>query len=224
LDKSSTPRWKFTVTNNGNGQDLTAEFEHFTNLFGLERLVPGRYSRLLLLSLYGGLKAGTVDPNQVVYEIAALEGLGPASKTKPSIQNKYPPLKGLWHKHYREPGISSLGMNVKKGLGRYGIPFFEQKMREAEEAGEVRAVPLEDVEAIVSDLVIGNLQRLATDQVMTGEWLIYARHEDKNYYLCSGTHHKDTHPHLRQLIDSVCCEDFPFLAKLLADAGNGGST
>jgi hypothetical protein len=218
LHKPSSPHWKFTISNNGNGEDLTAEFEHFTSMCGLDQLVPGRYSRLLLLSLYGGLKAGTVDPNQVIYEIAALEGLGPVSKTKPPVQNKYPPLKGLWHKHYRESGLPSLGMNVKKGLGRYGIPFFEKKMREAEEAGEVRHVKLADLDAIVADMVPGNLQRLADDQAMTGEWLIYACYRSKNYYLCVGTHHKETHPQLRQLIDCMCCEDFPFLAELLADA------
>ncbi|NIE64111.1 hypothetical protein F3J17_09555 [Burkholderia sp. Ax-1719] len=210
------------MTNKSNGQDLTAEFEAITSLFGLEQIAPGRYSRLLLMTLYGGLKSGTVDPNRVVYEIEALEGLGPASKTKPPTQNKHPPLKGLWHKHYQEPGIPSMGMNVKKGLRRYGIPFFEQKMREAEAAGEVRAVPLEDVDAIVGDIVAGNLKRLADEQAMTGEWLIYARHEDQNYYLCIGTHHEETHSNLRQLVDAICCEDFPFLSKLLDDAASGG--
>ncbi len=91
---------KFFLTG-PDGKDRTAEIASFAEVIGLDRAAPNRYSLLLTLSLYAGLKSGHLDPAKVVHEIRALEGVGRPSQLKPPIQNKHPPLKGLWHKHYQ---------------------------------------------------------------------------------------------------------------------------
>lgn len=197
---------------------MTAEFANFANYIGLEHAVSGRYSLLLLLGLFGGFKSGHLNPAKVVHEINALEGIGISSQLKPPIQNKYPPLKGLWHKHYLQDGLSSMANNLKKGLGRYGLPSLAQGIRESQEAGEERYFTVEDIKSIADDAVHGNWMRLATDEALTGEWIIYAQHEGKNYYLCLGTHDKNQHKNLREQIDALCCQEFPFLPALLAGA------
>lgn len=196
------------------GRDVTADLQNFAKSIGLEQAAPGRYSFLLVLGLFGGVKSGKLNPAKVVHEIRALEGLGPPSQLKPPIQNRYPPLKGLWHKHYLEDGIRSMAMNVQKGLKRHGIPMFEQKIREAEEAGEERSVSPEDIPLLVNDMIGGNLRRLAAAEALTGEWFIFAQHEDKNYYLCLATHERNTHDHIRRQIDAICCLEFPFLCSM----------
>lgn len=50
---------------------------------------------------------------------------------------------------------------------------------------------------------------------ITGEWIIYARHEKLNYHLCLGTHEKEYHNDLRSQINAVCCNEFPFLESFL---------
>jgi hypothetical protein len=40
--------------------------------------------------------------------------------------------------------------------------------------------------------VHGNWKRLATAAKLTGEWIIYAHYDGKNYYLCLGTHDRST--------------------------------
>lgn len=198
-------------------QNTDVDLQKFIEMIGLNNVAPGRYSALLAVQLLGGALSGFQNPGKIIREIGELEA-GKLGQLKRPIQNRYPPLKGLWHKHYMQDGISSLAMNVQKGLGKYGIPFFEQKIQEAKEAGEERFLSAEDVPALVNDIVSGNRQRLAEAQAITGEWLVFAKHEGKNYYLCVTTHDKSTHDHIRKLIDEVCCIEFPFLAKLLAEA------
>ena len=200
-----------------NGENMTAEITNFANIIGLERAAPGRYSILLVLGLFGGFKSGGLNPAKVVHEINALDGIGNPSQLKPPIQFKYPPLKGLWHKHYLEDGLSAMAINIQKGLKKYGLPLFKQRIREAQEAGEECYVSMEDVKSLADDAVHGNWMRLANDEALTGEWIIYAQHDGENYYLCLGTHEKNQHEDLRKQIDAVCCQEFPFLTTLLAD-------
>ncbi len=208
---------KFTLTA-ADGTDMTDEITNFANIIGLERAAPGRYSLLLVLGLFGGSKSGQLNPAKVVHEIRALEGIGGSSHLKPPIQNKYPPLKGLWHKHYLEDGVAAMAINIQKGLKKYGLPLFKQKIQEATDACEERYVSAEDIKSISDDVVHGNWMRLADSEALTGEWIIYAQYGNQNYYLCLGRHEQSGHESLRQQIDTICCQEFPFLAALLANA------
>lgn len=208
---------KFTATG-GDGRDRTMELSRFIEMTELESLVPGRYSFLLVLALFGGHMSGRLSPESVVREIRALEGIGPPSQLKAPIQNKHPPLKGLWHKHYFGDGIVPIAANVLKGLGRFGIPYAQQKVDEAKQTGVMGFFTAEDAKAIADDVVHGHLQRLRQKQELTGEWLVFARHEGRNYYLCLATHDTASHVDLRRQIDTVCCQEFPFLAQLLREA------
>jgi len=216
-----------THTNNGkkytaraaNGEDMSPELINFANVIGLEAAAPSRYSILLVIELFGGCKSGRLNPAKVIHEIKALEGIGAPSQLKPAIPFKRPPLKGLWHKHYLEDGLSSMAFNLKRGFDKYGIPLFKQRMREAQETGEERYVTTEDCKLLADDVVQGNWMRLASASALTGEWIVYAQHEGANYYLCIGRHDSGD-DNLRKQIDAVCCQEFPFLGTLLASHSN----
>ncbi len=194
---------------------MTAELTRFATYIGLERIAPGRYSILFVLGLFGGFKSGHLNPAKVIHEIQALEGFGKPSQLKPPTPFNYPPLKGLWHKHYLEDGLGAMAINLKKGLKKYGLPLFKQRIHEAQEAGEERYVSLEDVKSLADDAVQGNWIRLANSEELTGEWIIYAQHGGMNYYLCLGTH-KSGDDYLRKQIDVICCEEFPFITSILS--------
>jgi hypothetical protein len=197
------------------GTDYEAEVMECARAIGLDQATSGRHSVLMAVHLFAATKTGMQNPARVIREIEALEGVGEPSEFKPPIQNKHPPLKNLWHKHYGQDGIPSLALNVGHGLKKFKIPLFLKRMAEAEQAGEQRLVKLEDVPALVEDLVLGNLGRLAAAEAMTGEWLIFARHQNKNYYLCLTTHDSSVHPNVRDQIDYICCKEFPWLQAVL---------
>jgi predicted transcriptional regulator len=54
---------------------------------------------------------------------------------------------------------------------------------------------------------------------LTGEWIVFAKHEGRNYYLTLATHDKTTHEHERQQIENICYREFPFLEKILRNGG-----
>lgn len=207
----------FTLTG-PDGTDRTAEIASFAEAIGLDRAARGRYSLLLTMGLFGGSKSGHLDPAKVVYEIEALEGIGRSSQLKPPIQNKYPPLKGLWHKHYQEPSLRSMALNLRVAMQAYGLPAFDAKMAEAARDGEVRYVTEQDVKLLSHDAIVGNFLRRAADQALTGEWIVYAQHRGQNYYLSLATHDAQKHGVVRKQIDEICCREFPFLTELLANA------
>lgn len=207
-------RITFRPTDN-EGNDMSPELASFAEFIGLTSAAPDRYSILLVLQLYAGMKSGHLYPAKVIYEINALEGSGPPSQLKAPILFKHAPLQGLWHKHYLEDGLSSMAKNLQRGLLKFGIPSFVEGVRESQATGIERQMTADNVKAVVDDVVRGNWLRLGSSASLTGEWIIYADHDSKKYYLCLGKHQKSEHQTLRDQIDAVCCNEFEFLAGLL---------
>lgn len=210
-------RWNLEAKDQGGNdisEQISAEFEGIVQATRLEQIAPDRISVLFLSNLFGAYKAGRIDPFQIAREIEALEK-GETTGLKPAIQNRHPPLKGLWHKHYMQPGIASLATNIQHGLKQFGIPYLIQKVREAQEAGEERYFTIDDIAPIANDAVQGNFQRLREAERLTGEWIVFAKYEGLNYYLTLATHDKATHAHERQLIENICYHEFPFLEEML---------
>ena len=200
------------------GSDRTDEILDFAKLIGLDSVAPGRYSVLLVLGLFGGFKSGQQGPEKIISEISALEGSGVSTGLKAPTKFIHPPLKGLCHKHHLQDGLPSMALNLQKGLKKFGMPLMNEWIQEAQESGEERIFSEKHVGPIIADIMSGNWKRLVDQQALTGEWIIYAQHEGKNYYLCLGTHDTTTHEDLRRQIDAVCCLEFPFLNGLLVNA------
>jgi hypothetical protein len=203
----SSPRFKIT---HSDGSDATSELLSFAGAIGLESVAAGRYSFLLLLELFGATQSGMLNPAKVVSQIRVLEDVETASGLKAATLFKHPPLQGLWHQHYLEDGLPSMARNIKKGIGNFGLPWFEQKIADAKASGEERYVTEADVAQIAHDAIVSNWVRLINCEALTGEWLIFAKHEGKNYYLSLGKHNSGDDL-LRSQIDAVCLQEFPFL-------------
>jgi hypothetical protein len=208
-------KWKLSV--NPENSHVLEEIETLVRMVGLDDIAPRRHSALFALSIFGEFKVGRLNPFRLGQEIKALES-GEANGLKPPIQSRHLPLKGLWHKHYMQPSLRSAALNVQHGLKEFGIPFFQQKIREAEAAEELRFVSPEHVKPIVTDLVEGNWKRLQAADKITGEWIVFAKYNGENYYLALATHDKSTHDDLRRRIDAICCREFPFLNNLFGNA------
>ncbi|QBI10879.1 hypothetical protein EYR02_00230 [Xanthomonas oryzae pv. oryzae] len=73
------------------GSDATPELLSFAAAIGLESVVTGRYSFLLLLQLFGAAKSGMLNPAKVVSQIRVLEGVAAANGLKAATQFKPPP-------------------------------------------------------------------------------------------------------------------------------------
>lgn len=107
-------RYQFTARDNA-GHDVAGEIEAFIQMTGLDQIVPRRYSFLLVADLFGGFKAGSINPHMVTREIQALEAKK-RTGVRSSSEFKRLPLKGLWHKHYMQSNIASFARNIQRGL------------------------------------------------------------------------------------------------------------
>jgi hypothetical protein len=214
LSTALTRRWKIEA-HDQNGASRADDVEAFIQRTGLDTIAPGRFSSLLVLNLFAASMAGVMEPSCVIREIKALES-GMNTGFKPARPLNHLPLKGLWHKHYQVVSLPSLAKNIKRGMDIHGMPLFEQRMKEAQAAGIVRHVQVEDVAALASDVVHGNYMRLHEENRLAGEWLIFAKHEGQNHYLTICTHDKATHATVRQHIEEVCGMEFPFVKDMLA--------
>jgi hypothetical protein len=208
---TSSPWFKLTSNDGG---DMTSEVIQFAEMIGIERAASGRYSILLLLALFGGAKSGKINPAKVVHEIQSLEGLCEESHLKPASLFKHAPLQGLWHKHYLQDGLPSMAINLRKGINKNGLPWLEQQIVDAKASGVDKFLTEQDCAKIAYDAVIGNWGRLVDESALTGEWIIFAKHQGKNYYLCLGEHTSGDDM-LRSQIDAVCVKEYPFLVDIL---------
>jgi hypothetical protein len=172
-------------------------------------ILTNRCSSAILLDLFFGAEFLGLNPFADAEEIRSLEKRE-ISQTKKAKPFAGPVLRGLWHKHYINRDVASLAQNVKNALDDYGIPLFEEKMKEAKIAVEKRFSTKEDVPKIVNDVVAKNLARRRNEGKMSGEWIIYAQHESQNFYLCLAKHN-DGDEKIRERIERICVREFPFL-------------
>lgn len=183
--------------------DLRAFAEHID----LERVCPGRYSHLLTLDIYMHFRHGTLSPEDVVREIVLLESNSDQSRTKEAAPFRRDPLVGLWHKHYFTAAYVAhnilnelrrddrLGEILKNACGEpLGQPITQQMANE-----------------IIYSSTHGAFEERLDESRLTGEWIVYAPHENNNYYLSLGKHTEQGDDLLRR-ITGYCKADFPFLS------------
>lgn len=195
-------------------RDVTSELLSFAKMIGLETVIPRRYSALLLFGLYGGTQSGMLNPAKVVSQIKSLEDNGKGIGLKCATQFERPPLQGLWHQHYLEDGLPSMARNLRKGIGKHGLPWLEEQVAEAKATNKEKYLTETDCARIAYDAVWSNWERLRNNSELTGEWIIFAKYQGDNYYLGLGKHRTGDEV-LRSQIDAICLNEFPFLKEIL---------
>ncbi len=119
-----------------------------------------------------------------------LEGLGRPVGTKPAEQFERPPLQGLWKKHYLVGGVYSMAKNIGLGLGRKQHRLRKimlEKYNPTTAHLSSETIAKNSADAIVST----TYAERSRAQCLTGEWIVYARHDGQNHYLCLATHGDD---------------------------------
>jgi hypothetical protein len=102
-----------------------------------------------------------------------LEGGPRQSQTKPAEQFTRRRLKGLWHKHFFQPGY--IGKNLKNH-------WTDERLREAL-----------DAQMSIAEVThhLGGHTARAGAAKLTGEWIIFAKQDGISYYLTLGRHGDD---------------------------------
>jgi hypothetical protein len=188
-----------------NGEDKTDTILRFAETMGLNRVAPGRYGTLFLIDLHHHTTQLGVNPYKVMDEVRALEDACRQSRTKPATQFDWMPLRGLWHKHYMETGVPSLVKNIRNGLGKHGM----KELAVAELAGG--EITGDAIARFTQKLVHGTFEKRSQEGKLTGEWIIFAKHNGENFYLCLGGHTWGDE-YIATRICELCVPEFPFIS------------
>jgi len=202
----------YTVTLKSKQLKVTdSELSKFADLHGIEGELKSRVSELFLLDLFVYAMELGIGPSDIVEEIFTLETMDNSSSTKPATAFSRPPLHGLWHKHF------------------FCHHFLVQNMRNALNGDKLKAlidqimdhskpvVTPEMISEIAHRVTIEPIENRAKDKRLTGEWIIFAKHHGKNYYLCLNTHNAGDQL-IADRIRTNCVREFRYLKDILISA------
>lgn len=197
--------------------DITKEVSHekiieYAKFCGLERIAKGRYSSLLVINLMSLENLQGIDPAHVVEEIKYLEGLTDFTMTKPATQFKGEILRGLWHKHFFPPLPSSHANNIMNYFGKNGLRSLIEEIFDPSKSPTVTEEMIQELSNRVST---ESLEQRHSQNKITGEWIVFAKHQNKNYYL-SVSPHTAGDKQIASNIKVACVPEFEFLSKYLS--------
>lgn len=165
-----------------NNQNLQDEVHLFFNLMlrsDFEEITESRFTSIFIIKLFYAFIRGA-HLNSIFSEIRNLEKPYEGYiRMKPPTQFKKEPLKGLWHKHFEQIGMRSMALNMRSQINL--DPNFSKEFSE-----------IYNNEYISLNEKVKQLGYLSTTKqylnridngMLTGEWIIYHIHNNKNFYL-----------------------------------------
>ena len=176
---------------------------------GIDRVAKGRYSSLFVMNLLMLEHYQGIDPCHIIEEIKHLEGMTDFTMTKPATQFRRSPLKGLWHKHFFPPLPSSHAHNIMNHFGKNGM---RQLVEEVFNPLKSPVVTQEMITELGERVAHESIEKRHSENKITGEWIVYAKESDKNYYLCVSPHSDDDEI-ISNNIMITCVSEFDFLSK-----------
>lgn len=137
----------------------------------------GRYSRLLAEELASHLSGRRFSVHSIYDELSILENPnGRSTVTAPAEPFKHPPLRGLFKKHHAQARF--IMANI---LNHWS----EKRLRVL-----LASLPQDEhfANRLAHELTIGAYETKAARKRVTGEWIVFATHYERNYYLTLASH------------------------------------
>jgi hypothetical protein len=181
------------------------EVEEFAADYNVESVAPGRISLLFKADLLMHSELNGIDPTTVLYSIRDLESGEITKSTKPATQFTREPLRGFWHKHFFSAHF--VPQNIALHLQKRKLHEVVERVLDPV---KYPVITKEAIAELTSELIEGSLEQRNADGKLTGEWIIFAKHDEQNYYLCMALHESGDDVSLRRM-ESICFQEFPFL-------------
>ena len=187
----------FTIT--------SGDLRIFQKMYVTTSELSARMSDLFLFDMYILDAEFGVSPHEILNAVREIEHGELPFGVKPATQFKNIPLKGLWHKHYFSAQF--LINNIILGLGKTGA---EKIAKEVLDPAKSPVVTPDMVNEFARRIAQEPARTRSSRKKLTGEWIIYLRHEEKNYYLCCNSHDTPDQFIYDRIIEN-CVHDFPNL-------------
>lgn len=168
----------------------------------IDNEVLAKCSTTLLNQLFYKYIINGLCPTNVLCQIEYIDGIKQTEPTetkkskfglKKPTKFKHFPLKNYWHAHYFDARY--LPNNLMNCIDTL-IDIFLRKSQEN------KKITSSDIDNIIQDRI--------KDNELTGEWIIYTKHEGKTYYLYLANH-LDGDINIHKNLMEIIKDDFPLL-------------
>jgi hypothetical protein len=168
-------------------------------------------SQFFLIQLASISKYGTYNSFSVTDVIQELEGVGRGCSPKVG-QFKHPPLKGFWKAHFFDARFIPRNLINYLGLEFENSPKFNALCTRVVAEEEKSSSKVGWQGRLVHEMTIGAFEERASKGGLTGEWIVFSKHNGQNYYLCISRHtNGEGDQHLYDFLYTLCQHEFPFL-------------
>ena len=181
------------------------ELKRYADLIGLDRIASARYSWMFVLDIFLHHGVHGIDPTMVVDEIKALENRSPGTGTKAATMFQNEPLRGLWHKHFFASRF--VAKNIQNQLAGDKLRKLVDEVFDPQKSS---IISQEMTNKLAHKVISESIEQRASNGKLTGEWIIFAKYNNENYYLCLSTHNSGDQM-IYERIKSTCFPQFPFL-------------
>ena len=170
-----------------------------------------RISSVFIMQVMQLNLARTFNTFKILDEVKYLEGISKTTATPKHTKFNRPPLKGLYKKHFTDAAFLVKNLTSHFGCDFGGNDKLDKVVNDAFEENGSGYVDESLVKKLSHDLVISAIQERAS-KGLTGEWIIFQKHNEKYYYLTLGAHSEDDTEIFKRVIMAYEM-NFPFLAE-----------
>lgn len=188
-----------------------SELSDFAHTFRLDEQIRARISTLFWLDLYIYSTKFGINASAVIEELQNLECGSNKSTTKKATKFTKPPLCGLWHKHFFTARF--LPQNIRNSYPNERLDALVRKIVAAQQSD---ATVCETASEISRRVIEDGYKERQTSHKLTGEWILFAKHNCLNYYLCLSPHCRhDEDQVLADRIVAHCAPESPFIRTII---------
>jgi len=168
-----------------------------------------RMSTVLLAQSYSFEARGIFDTFDLTQPIKVLEGTSSSDATPPADQFHHAPLAGLYKKHFSSPRF--LPKNLLNFLrSKKGGRHFNKTWDEAAKASGAQYIDETFIKHLSHHMVFDSIESKNASSEMTGEWVVFHKHEGANYYLTFASH-TETNDEIHKRVVTACeFDNLPF--------------
>lgn len=172
-----------------------------------------RVSRLLVAQLTSARKHRTFNSYSVTDVIQKLEGVGRNGCEKREKPFKHPPLQGFWKAHFFDARFLIKNLKNHWGLGFEDSPKFNALCSRVAEEEEKTPSAHGWQGRLAHEFTICGYEERAKRKNLTGEWIVFSKHNSRNYYLCLTKHSTSIKEdgEIYALLKNFCTQEYPFL-------------
>lgn len=168
-----------------------------------------RISSIFVAQVYRLERNRLLNTFEILDEVKHLEGLKRSTSTGKERPFNGPVLKGLVKKHFTDARFILKNIGVHLGHENGKTARLDRIIRQAFERSSSGYVDDDFINYIAHNTTVGAYEERARKS-LTGEWIVFKKHQGKNYYLTLAVHDEGDDS-IRRRVEMAYKFDFPFL-------------